>query len=62
MAKPTKEGATRDRADERRQFLTYMKPELIRNLKIAAMEEERAAYELIEEAVTAFLKERRRKK
>jgi hypothetical protein len=62
MAKPTKEIGTRGRPDERRQFLTYMKPDLIRTLKVAAMEEERAAYELIEDAVTAFLKDRKRKK
>jgi hypothetical protein len=61
MARSAKEVGTRDRPDERRQFLTYMKPDLIKNLKVAAMEEERAAYELIEDAVTAFLKERKRK-
>lgn len=52
----------RDRGDKRRQFLTYMRPELIRMLKVSAMEDDRPAYELVEEAVEAFLKERRRQK
>lgn len=47
---------------ERRQFLSYMKPDLIIELKTAAMEDERPAYELVEDAVAAYLKARKTKK
>lgn len=47
---------------ERRQFLSYMTPDLIIRLKLAALEDGRPAYELAEEAVDAFLKARKPKK
>jgi hypothetical protein len=47
---------------ERRQFLSYMRPDLIISLKLAAIEDGRPAYELAEEAVDAYLKARKPKK
>jgi hypothetical protein len=53
-------GGDRNREDRRRQLLIYMRPEMIRMLKVSAMEEGRPAYVLVEEAVEAFLKARKR--
>jgi len=53
---------SRARADGRRQLLIYMLPETVKELKRAALDEERAAYELAEEAIVEYLKSRRRKK
>ncbi|SFG58311.1 hypothetical protein SAMN05192565_10630 [Methylobacterium gossipiicola] len=47
------------RKDGRRAFYVYLSPPLIRELKKAALDEERPAYELVEEAVEALLKSRR---
>lgn len=44
---------------ERRQFLSYMRPDLIISLKLAALEDGRPAYELAEEAVDVYLKARK---
>jgi hypothetical protein len=52
----------RKREDKRRQLLIYMRPEMIRMLKISAMEDCRPAYELVEEAVEVFLKARKRQR
>jgi hypothetical protein len=52
----------RVREDKRRQLLIYMRPEMIRMLKIRAMEDGRPAYELVEEAVEGFLKAHKRQK
>jgi hypothetical protein len=54
--------STRARSDGRRQLLLYMSPELIRELKRAAIDAERPAYELAEEAITEFLKGRKNRK
>jgi hypothetical protein len=63
MVKSTKTAkGDRSREDKRLQLLIYMHPELIRMLKISAMEDGRPAYELVEEAVEAFLKIRKRPK
>jgi hypothetical protein len=63
VAKP-KEGApvARMRGDGRRQLLIYMLPDLIRELKRAALDEDRPAYELAEEAILDWLKKRKRNK
>ncbi|MCJ2117008.1 hypothetical protein MKK65_10575 [Methylobacterium sp. J-001] len=46
------------RRDGRRALYVYLPPALIRDLKKAALDEERPAYELVEEAVTRMLKDR----
>lgn len=45
----------RTRPDGRRALLVYLGPDVIRRLKIAAIEEGRPAYELTEEAVSEWL-------
>ena len=50
------------RGDGRRQFLTYLSPDLIKELKRAALDEDRPAYELAEEAIRDFLKKAKRSK
>ena len=42
-------------AVDRRQFLSYMQPRLIMDLKTEALEQGRPAYELVEDAVKAYL-------
>ena len=54
--------AGRGRADGRHQILLYMKPDLIRDLKAEALEDDTTAFRLVEKAVIAFLAKRRRKK
>jgi hypothetical protein len=54
--------AARTRSDGRRQLLIYLDPELIRDLKRAAIDEDRPAYELAEEAIREWLRTRKRKK
>ncbi|MCP9630761.1 hypothetical protein NML43_27030 [Rhodopseudomonas palustris] len=48
----------RGRRDGRRQVLFYMKPEIAKALKKAALDEERNAYEIAEEAIADYLKRR----
>jgi hypothetical protein len=62
LAKPPKKeaSAARMRDDGRRQFLMYAAPDLIKELKRAALDEDRPAYELAEEAVRDWLKRRNR--
>lgn len=50
------------REDGRKQFLTYMRADLIKEIKKAALDEERNAYELVEDAVEEYLKRGRKKK
>ncbi|MCJ2007042.1 hypothetical protein [Methylobacterium sp. J-092] len=57
MARNPSPGAIRK--DGRRAFYVYLPPPLIRDLKKAALDEERPAYELVEEAVEAMLRSRR---
>ena len=63
MAK-SKEGASvpRVRDDGRRQLLIYMYPDVIKELKRAALDAGRPAYELAEEAIREWLKHNKRKK
>jgi hypothetical protein len=63
VVKP-REGASavRTRADGRRQLLLYMDPEVVRELKRAALDSDRPAYEIAEEAIREFLKAKKRKK
>jgi hypothetical protein len=52
----------RTRSDGRRQLLIYMDPEVIKELKRAALAEDRPAYELAEEAIREWLRARKRKR
>ena len=58
-------GDVRNRPDGRRALLVYLRPDLIKRLKIAALDEDRPAYELTEEALSDWLagrqKERKRR-
>jgi hypothetical protein len=54
--------AARTRSDGRRQVLIYMAPEVVKDLKRAALDEDRPAYELAEEAILEMLKKRKRNK
>jgi len=55
----------RVRADGRKALLVYLRPDLIKRLKVAALDEDCSAYELAEQAVREWLvgrdKGRRRK-
>ena len=44
------------REDGRKQFLTYMRADLIKEVKKAALDQERNAYELVEDAVEQYLR------
>jgi hypothetical protein len=50
----------RKRTDKRSQLLIYMKPDLIRQLKLAALAKGTPAYELAEEAIEEWLKKHKR--
>jgi hypothetical protein len=63
MAKSREEAAsTRARSDGRRQLLLYISPEVIRELKRAAIDADKPAYELAELAIAEFLKTRKARK
>ena len=63
MRKPKeKASGARKRADGRRQLLIYLMPEVIKELKRAAIAEERPAYELAEEAIRDWLLKDKRKR
>jgi hypothetical protein len=49
-------GGTPGRRDGRRALLVYFRPEITTQLKRAALEFDRPAYKLVEEAVQAWLK------
>jgi hypothetical protein len=51
--------AKRTRADGRKPLLVYLQPDIIKQLKKAALDEERTAYEITEEAVREWLSARR---
>jgi hypothetical protein len=44
---------------DRRQFLTMMSPEIIRSIKQAALEDDRAAWDVMEEAAKQWLERRK---
>jgi hypothetical protein len=54
--------AARTRRDGRRQLLIYLAPEVVKDLKRAALDEDRPAYLLVEEAILEMLKKRKRSK
>lgn len=45
----------RSRPDGRKALLVYLRPDVIKRLKIAALDEDRPAYELTEQAVSEWL-------
>jgi hypothetical protein len=49
------------REDGRKQFLTFMRTDLIKEVKKAALDQDRNAYELVEEAVEEYLKRNRKR-
>lgn len=56
--KPVKE--RRSLGDGRVQFLVYLPPELVRELKLAAVHRDTSASAIVEQAVSAWLSRRRR--
>ena len=50
----------RKRPDKRSQLLIYMKPDLIRQLKLAALAKGKPAFVLAEEAIEEWLKKHKR--
>lgn len=64
MKKPEPKTVGRTRADGRKSFLVYLRPDVIKRLKVAALDEGRPAYELTEEAVFQWLvgRDKRRKR
>jgi hypothetical protein len=62
VAKSKEAPAPRVRRDGRRQILIYMRPEVIKELKRAALDASLPAYELAEEAIVDWLKRNKRKK
>lgn len=59
LSKASPSAPHRERPDGRRQLLVYLDPELIKELKKTALDENRTAYELAEEAIRVWLKKRR---
>ncbi len=62
MAKQQKARETRARADGRRPLLVYLRPDLIKKLKMAALDESKPAYALTEQAIRNWLATRERQK
>jgi hypothetical protein len=48
--------------DKKRQFLATMDPDLIKSIKLAAIEDETSASEILEEAARLWLARRKNKK
>ena len=55
MTKSPQKTLGRVRADGRKSLLVYLHQEVIKNLKIAALDEDRPAYEIAEEAISEWL-------
>ncbi|WP_294539793.1 hypothetical protein [uncultured Rhodoblastus sp.] len=58
----SKKGGTRVRPDGRRSLLVYLDTELIKELKKAALDDERNAYEIVEAATRDWLVRRDKKR
>lgn len=52
----------RSRGDGRKSFLAYLDADLIKELKKAALDDERNAYEIVEEAIVNWLARRGKKR
>ena len=62
VRKPRKPASSvRKRADGRTQLLIYLSPDIIRELKFAALSQDRPAYELAEKAIGQYLKKVKRR-
>ncbi len=61
-SQPKLPSVSRARVDGRRQLLVYLEPELIKELKKAALDEDRTAYEIVEEATREWLARRGKKR
>lgn len=59
LKKSRSKTAARTRADGRRPLLVYFQPDVIKQLKKAALDEDRTAYEIAEEAVREWLATRK---
>lgn len=60
MAKQSRRTAPSNvRSDGRKSFLVYLPTEVIKDLKVAALREDRHAYLLTEEAIRSYLKDKR---
>jgi hypothetical protein len=57
-----KVSGARKRADGRRQLLIYLLPDVVISLKRAALDQQRPAYELAEEAIRDWLLRGKRRK
>jgi hypothetical protein len=58
MAKRTSSRtAVRTRPDGRKSLYVYLRPDVIKRLKVAALDQGRTAYEITEEAISAWLSE-----
>jgi hypothetical protein len=53
-------GKGRERADGRRQFLVYLEPGLIKDVKRVALDRDVTAFSLVEEAVRQWLDRNKR--
>lgn len=62
MSKTDKRATSSARPDGRRPLLVYMQPEVIKDLKKAGLDEDRNAYEIVEEAVLEWLDGRKKPK
>src|ERR1700738_4259279 len=62
VAKPREEPAAPARSDGRRQLLIYLDPELIKELKRTALDEDRPAYEIADVAIREWLRTWKREK
>jgi hypothetical protein len=60
--KPKSKAATRTRTDGRRPLLVYLDQGVIKQLKKAALDQERTAYEITEEAAREWLATHRKRK
>lgn len=58
--KPIFRSPARTRPDGRKSLLVYLRPDVIRKLKMAALDEEKPAYAITEEAVSQWLENRER--
>jgi hypothetical protein len=58
LKKPDSIPPAHSRADGRKSLLVYLQPELIKDLKKAALDDERNAYEIVEEAIREWLPRR----
>jgi hypothetical protein len=62
MAKAGKRDPSSERPDGRRPLLVYILPDVVKDLKKAALDVDKNAYEIVEEAVSEWLARRKSKK